>query len=51
MVIEAFRSEHAMDPMWRILERLEMHMQRVHKAFPDCVDVACALRELRMLGI
>jgi hypothetical protein len=50
MVIEAFRREHAMDPMWRIPERLEMHMQRLHKAFPDCVDVPYALRELRMLG-
>ena len=50
MVIEAFRREHAMDPVWRIPERLEMHMQRLHKAFPDCVDVPYALRELRMLG-
>jgi hypothetical protein len=46
MVIEAFRREHAMDPVWRIPERLEMHMQRLHKAFPDCVHVPYALREL-----
>ena len=50
LVIEAFKREHSIDPMWRLPERMEMHLQRLHKHFPACVDVPYALRELRMLG-